>query len=320
MTYHVTTLGEGQIRFTSGAGHSLRSAHALPMYVAGTEINVVSTLARLDRRTAFVSILPDNPLADRILAELRGAGVDVSGVARSEQGRVALYFVDEKLPPFPSSVLYDRKESSFSLIQPGDVDWGILFSGDVVHLSGITPALTPDTRNTVEETLTRAQEARKAVSFDINYRRNLWTASDAAAWFDKSLPGRIAVLSCARRDAAVLFGIEGDSSRVARELADRFGAGTVLVSDGPHPATCFSEGREYTRAPLKTTVLDRIGAGDALIAGFLHGYLDGDIERALAMGVAAASLALTRHGEQLHTTKTELEALAERVGGEDIQR
>ncbi|WP_272914481.1 sugar kinase [Ornithinimicrobium cavernae] len=318
----VTTIGEGQLRLTAGPGKALASADALEVYVAGTEANVVGLLSRLGHRTAMVSALPDSPLSRRILEELGAAGIDTSGIV-TLPGRVALYFVEENVSPLPSQVHYDRQHSAFASIRPEDVDWSLVSSSRLLHLTGITAALTDHTRAVLEAALERARAVGQRVSFDINHRTRLWDAETARRWFDDNLPGRVTVVTCARRDAEAVFGLTGAAPEVARHLADRLGARTVLVSDGNRPVHCWHGGDVLSRAPLTVPVVDRVGAGDALVGGFLHGYLTGDIEEGLAAGVAAASLTLTRRGEQLRTTGAELARLAARADDgqtEDIER
>lgn len=316
----VTTIGEGQLRLTTGVGTSLREATALQMFVAGTEANVVGLLARLGRRTGFVTALPTTPLGTRITDELAAAGIDLTRVIWRDEGRLALYFVDESPAPVPSRVYYDRQRSAFTQLEVDDVDWEYVSAGRIVHLTGITPALTTHTRALVETAIEGAQASNQLVSFDVNYRRNLWSPEAAANWMDRQLTGRVDVLTCARRDAVLLFGSTGPAERVAANLAARFGARTVLVSDGAQAVHCRHDGEEYSREPVAITVVDRVGAGDALVGGFLHGYLASDVEVGLRYGVTAAGLTLTRRGEQLRTTEAELNNLSEQIGGTDIDR
>ncbi|TAM66019.1 MAG: sugar kinase [Microbacteriaceae bacterium] len=312
----VTTIGEGQLRLTSGIGQPLSQAATLEVYVAGTEANVAGLLSRLGRKVGLVTALPDNPLGRRIVEEFRAAGIRVDHVVLQSSGRVALYFVEENPPPLPSRVLYDRAGSVFSQVLPDQIDFDYLASSRLLHLTGITAALTDTTRGLLSTALLRAATEGQKVSFDINFRHNLWSPAAARDWLEANITSKIAVLSCARRDAEALYGVGGDARDVPARLADRFGAPTVLVSDGAGPVHCYHDGATYTQAPHPTAVIDRVGAGDALLGGFLHGYLDGDLERGLRLGVAAAALTLARRGEQLRTTEAELEAFC----GGDIQR
>lgn len=319
-TMDLVTLGEGQLRLTTGVGKSLVDEGSLDVFVAGTEANVAGLLSRLGRRVGMVTALPDVPLGRRVIEELRAAGIDLSRVIWRDEGRVALYFVEENVAPFPSKVYYDRAHSAFADLPSSDVDWDYVTSGRLMHLTGITPALTERTRELVETALDRASSAGRSVSFDVNFRRNLWSQREAAAWMDRVLTSKVSVLTCARRDAEQLFNMVGDADGVARALADRFGAPTVLVSDGSAAVHLYHQGVVYRRVPKTATVIDRVGAGDALVGGFLHGYLAGDPELGLAVGVTASTLAVTRRGEQLRTTDDEMRDLAWRDDNSDIDR
>lgn len=316
----VTTIGEGQLRLTTGIGRPLNAADTLEVYVAGTEANVAGLLARLGRSAGMVTALPETPLGQRVCDELRTSGIRLERLIRRPDGRVALYFVEENPAPIPSRVLYDRADSVFAGLTVDDVDFDYLASSRLLHLTGITAALNDRIRTILETALGRAGEAGQQVSFDVNYRKNLWSGDQARSWFDQHLVSRVDVLSCARRDAALLYGITAAAHEVPAVLAEHFGAATVLVSDGAEPVHCWHRGVTYTQETHRVAVVDRVGAGDALLGGFLHGYLDGDIERGLRLGTAAAALTVTRRGEQLRVTEAELEAIARTADVRDIER
>ena len=153
---------------------------------------------------------------------------------------------------------------------------------------------------------------------DVNYRVQLATPAQARDWFTPLLQAAD-VISCSRRDAAAVFGIDGAAATVAAILSQRFSAPTVLVSDGPRAAAAIAHGESFSAEPPATSVIDRVGAGDALIGGFLHGHLHDDPELGLQLGVAAAALALTRYGDQVVTSLLELERMSESFG-KDIVR
>lgn len=311
-------IGEGQLRLITQLGVPLVRADSLQLHVAGTEGNVMGLLSRLGNRVGLVSALPDNPVGRRVRSEYQAAGIDLSRLVWRPEGRVGLYFVEQGSPPVPSRVLYDRAASCFAQLTAADVDWGYLDRARLVHLSGITAALTENLYEVVRMAAERARRNGQLVSFDVNHRSLLWDAATAGRRLEPLLT-EVSVLFCSRRDAQSVFGIEGESSVVARELADRHGAHTVIVSDGPRAVEVVTDGRRLSRVPPATSIVDRVGAGDALIGGFLHGVLSDDPESGLALGVAAASLALTRLGDQLHTSLGELRELGT-AGGTDIVR
>lgn len=301
----VVSIGEGQLRLVTPTGTPLVQAENLQLYIAGTEGNVLGLLSRLGNPVGLITALPDNPLGRRVADEYLRAGIDVSRIAWRSEGRVALYYVEQGSPPMPSRVLYDRANSCFALVKSADIDWSYMEQARMVHLSGITAALGQDLYEVVLSAAERARSLGQLLSVDVNYRSLLWDPQTARQQLEPLMTGAD-VLFCSRRDAMAVFGVDGVAADVAKELAVRFGAHTVIVSDGRKSVEVVANGHRYSADPPLTTVVDRVGAGDALIGGFLHGVLRNDIELGLRLGVAAASLALTRYGDQLYTTLDEL--------------
>ncbi|WP_020638731.1 sugar kinase [Amycolatopsis balhimycina] len=314
----VTAIGEGQLRLNTRLGTSLEVANDLAVHVAGAEGNVLGLLSRLGNRTGLVTSLPTGSLGRRIAGEYRTAGVDTSAIVWRETGRVALYFVETSTPPVPSRVTYDRADSCFARLTRDDIDWDYLGDARLLHVTGITAALSEGLYACLTEAVAQAHRHAQAVSVDVNYRSQLTTPERALKQLTPLLDGA-SIISCSRRDAATVFGLFGPVGDVATALSNRFGARWVLVSDGACDAAAYVDGTVLLAKPPATTVVDRVGAGDALIGGFLHGFLNEDPEQGLRLGIAAAALALTRHDDQVRTTLPDLEALT-RSFGQDIVR
>lgn len=301
----VVSIGEGQLRLVAPTGMPLIQAENLQVHVAGTEGNVLGLLSRLGNPVGLITALPDNPLGRRVAEEYLQAGIDVSRIAWRSAGRLALYYVEQGSPPVPSRVVYDRANSCFSALTAADIDWAYVQQAKMVHLSGITAALGDDLYEVVFSAAQRARSSGQMLSVDVNYRSLLWDTQTARQRLEPVVT-EADVLFCSRRDAAAVFGVDATGAEVAKELAARFGAHVVIVSDGRETVEVVANGGRYYAKPPPTTVVDRVGAGDALIGGFLHGVIRDDIELGLRLGVAAAALALTRYGDQLHTSLDEL--------------
>ncbi|HZO35498.1 MAG TPA: sugar kinase [Solirubrobacteraceae bacterium] len=313
-----TAIGEGQLRLDTAVGHPLRQASELSVTVAGAEGNVMGLLARLGNRTGLVTCLPRSSLGGKVADEYHAAGINTDAVIWRASGRVALYFVEKASPPVPSRVIFDRAGSCFADLTAADIDWGYVADSRLVHLTGITACLNDSLSAIVLRAARSGRAAGQLVSVDVNYRAQLASPAQARERLTPLLEAADAI-SCSRRDAKSVFGIDGEGSTVAQALSQRFGASTVLVSDGARPAVAFASGRNLSAQPPATAVVDRVGAGDALVAGFLHGYLQDDPERGLQLGVAAAALALTRYGDQLHTSLEELESLSSSLGTDIVR-
>lgn len=306
MTYDLTTIGEGQIRLTCERGERLATARSLRMTAAGSEANVSGLLAELGRSTAWATKLPRGELADRIALEYSAVGVDMRHVVLTEEGRVALYFLEPGEFPLPGKVTYDRLHTPFRSIVPGDFDIDSLLDTRVVFLTGITAALTPNTAAVVRHFADAAHERGVDIALDINFRSLLWSGEQAREVLEP-IARRAAILFCSRADAGIVFGIKGEGLKVCRALREEIGAPTVVSTDG-RAGTYLSTAEGDRAFEIKSVpVIDRPGAGDSFVAGTLHGWLDGDVERGIKMGTKVAQLALTHHGDLTHVRPGELE-------------
>jgi 2-dehydro-3-deoxygluconokinase len=312
--FDVTTIGEAMLRLSVPAGHRLEMATHMDVHPAGTEANMVVALSQLGRRCAWVGGLPESSLGRLVANRLRLAAVDLEGVVWCKEGRLGTYFIEFAVPPRPIQVIYDRVNSCASQLQPEQVKWDYLLNTRLLHLTGITPAISKSCHNVVAEAITRAKEAGVAVSFDINYRQKLWSESEAR---ETLLPliQNVDLLLCGQTDATRLFGCLGTPQEIVENLAEQSRAKRVVVTLSDEGAIAWDGAQFYREVARPVQVIDRIGAGDALAAGVIHGWLAGDLARGLRYGVTLAALVLTQHGDMLVTTEAELRSLLENAGG-----
>ncbi len=310
MKWDVLSFGETMIRLSVPLGERLETAESLEVRIGGAESNVAVALARLGRRAAWCSVLPQNPLGRRIAGELRWHGVDISPVRWVERGRVGVYFLDTGAPPRPTQVLYDRAGSAIATADPDSIDPSIVEAARLLHLTGITPALSPTCREIARRLVERARQLSVPVCFDVNYRSLLWTPAEAAEVL-APFGHAASVLICGRADAATIWGLDGAAEDVLAGLVERFHTPVTVLTLGDGGALAQTADGYRLQAPsVPATLVDRVGAGDAFAAGFLHGYLDGeDIARGLRYGVALAALKLTLQGDLALVTPAELEAV-----------
>lgn len=309
----VVTLGESMLRLAVPVGQSLEQADSLQVFIAGAESNVAITLARLGVRAGWVSRLVDDPLGRRIASFIRGQGVDTSRVIWTETGRTGLYFAELSPPPRGVRIFYDRRYSAMAAIRPEEVDWSYVCGARLVHLTGITPALSETCLATVHRAIQEARAARIPISFDINYRAMLWSPAQAAQTLRELVDG-VDVLICSRRDAIALFQAPDDPEPAAAQLAQIFHARTVVLTLGETGALAWQEGRWHHQEAVRTSVVDPIGRGDAFAAGFLWGYLQDDIARGLRRGVRLAALCQTFLGDVAWFAPEDLEAFEGQSG------
>jgi 2-dehydro-3-deoxygluconokinase len=307
----LVTIGETMLRLGAPVGESLERAAQLDVEIAGAESNVAVAFSRLGHRAGWVSRLPANALGRLVVNRIREHGVDTSRVLWADRAaRLGLYFWESNTRPRTGRVIYDRLDSAFARIDPEQVDWDYVETARRLHLTGITPVLSEACRRLVKRALGVARAAGQVVSFDINYRSSLIPAPEAAATFEELLHG-IDVLFASARDASTVFGLNASPEEQAGGLARRFGARVVVLTMGGEGAAALEDGHFHRAPALQGVEVDRIGRGDAFVAGFLHGTETGGAEQGLHYGTALAALKQTYRGDLVWTTAEELNTLVE---------
>jgi 2-dehydro-3-deoxygluconokinase len=332
----VVCFGELLLRLTAPGRELLLQSGRLDLHVGGAEANVAVALARLGHEVAMVSRVPGNALGDAAAGHLRRYGVDASRVTVGP-GRMGLYFLSPGAGARPSDIVYDREGSAFALAGPGDFEWETLLEGaDLLHLSGVTPALG---RACADAAIGAAQGARAMgvpVSFDGNYRAQLWQRWDSdPAEILTRLVETADILFGNHRDLSLLldrdFGGEGEARR--REAAEaafdafpqlRLIASTArhVVDADTHRLAARIDGRDGSAQTEEITVagiVDRIGAGDAFAAGVLHAMRSGlDLDATVHAGLALTCLKHSLPGDASLFGQRDIDAFL--AGERDVRR
>lgn len=319
--FDVVTLGEAMIRLNPPAYLRFSQTSNLSMSIGGSEANTAVGLARLGLKSCWLSRLTRNPLGHLIADTLRMNEVNTDYVTWTDGDRVGLYFLEEGKAPRGSQVYYDRAHSAMSHMTPADLP-EVLFQPDrgrLLHLTGITLALSETTRAVCAFALERARAAGWAISFDTNYRSKLWNPAQA---LDTCIPFMQAadVLLLPLGDARTLFGLPSDvSPEAALSHAAGFAPQAVIVMtlSAQGAALRLPSGEVLYQPAFEAEEVGRVGGGDAFSAGFLYGYITApaDTARALRWGNAAAALKYTIQGDLPLFTFDEVRALAEAGSG-----
>jgi 2-dehydro-3-deoxygluconokinase len=332
----IACFGELLLRLTAPGRELLLQNGRLDVHVGGAEANVAVALARLGHETAMISRVPGNALGEAAAGYLRRYGVSTAGVSTGP-GRMGLYFLSPGAGLRPSDILYDREASSFALAEADDFGWDALLDGaDLLHLSGITPALG---RGPAQAAIAAAQAARAngiSVSFDGNYRAQLWEKweGDPAGTLSR-IVAEADIMFGNHRDISLLldrdFSGEGEARR--REAAEamfaefpnlRLIASTARhVTDADtHRISARIDGRDGAAQTDETVVagiVDRIGAGDAFAAGILHGMRAGfDLEATVKTGLALTCLKHSLAGDASLFAQRDIDAFL--AGERDVRR
>ncbi len=316
MTHDIVGVGEAMLRLWVHAEARLENAPAFEVTVAGAEANVAIAAARFGARTAWLSILPNNSLGRRAAREIAAHGVDVSHVTWVDDARMGTYFVELGVAPRPTAVVYDRADSAASKLDVSSIDWDVVEGARIVHITGITAALSSSARDLALELVQRASAAGTFVSLDVNYRRKLWEPDECRQVIE-SMAGSCDLVVATSEDALDVFGIAGPPGAVCSDIASHLGAVHTVVTAGAGGAHWVSGG-SVGHAPgyPDAETVDRIGAGDAFAAGVLLGVLDDDVPGGVERGVAMAALKLGAFGDQLTVGPDEVDRLMQGHGRE----
>jgi len=322
--YDVVTFGEAMVRLSPPSFQRLEQTQSLDAHVGGAELNVAVGVTRLGMKSAWVSKLPKNGLGSMIRGRAQAFGVDCSHIVWSDKGRAGLYFVEFGASPRASSVLYDRANSAISMIQPGEVDWPKVFNGSKhFHMSGITPALSASATQVAAEALKAAKKAGCTVSYDLNYRKKLWTPAEAKK-VQEPMMSDVDILITTEEDTNVVFGIkEKDYEAAAEKLAQTFKFKVVAITlredlsvlRNNWTAIAYQDGKIFKDRKYEVEIVDRVGAGDSFTAGFLYAWLqEKDVQKGVQYGNAFAALKHTVPGDFNLCTMEEVETQLKGAG------
>ena len=266
---------------------ALSDAHEASLGLAGAESNVTAGLAAAGHRAVWASRLGDDPLGVRISSELTRRGIEL-WVELDQDAPTGVMFKDPAAEG--SSVYYYRRGSAASRMAPGMLSAERLAGVRIVHTTGITPALSPSTRDMVDRLFDDARAAGALVSFDVNDRRALWSMEDAAATLAR-LANAADITLVGRDEAERIWGTV-TAEEIRAFLPD---CALLVVKDGDVGATAFhgDAAPVFVPAPV-VDVVEPVGAGDAFASGFLAATLEGKpLAERLSAGHVAAERVLT---------------------------
>ncbi|MGW2767926.1 sugar kinase [Streptomyces sp. NPDC001275] len=291
----VVTAGEAMAALR--ATGPIKLAPPMELSVAGAEANVAIGLSRLGHRVAWTGCVGDDEFGTLILRTLRAEQVDVSRVRTDHEGRPTGLLIREDGIGDLAKVRYYRTGSAGSAIRPHDVLAALHPGVRILHLTGITPALSPSACQTVQAAAARARKRGVLVCLDVNYRARLWTAGKAR---DTLLPlARMADVVVASADELHLITDDPSSSEddaVAELLAQ--GRREVVITRGGDGASVTTAHGTVIAPARPVLVRDVIGAGDAFVAGYLSALLDGlGVADRLHRAATTGAFAVTTRGD-----------------------
>lgn len=289
----VVTLGETMVLFSPMQSGPLRYVHNYQKRIAGAESNLAIGVARLGHSSGWISKVGEDEFGKYLLREVQAEGVDVSRVKMTKEGPTGIMF-KEMAEARETKVYYYRRGSAASLMTPEDLDPDYIKSAKILHLTGITPALSQNCLDTVKEAIRIAKGSGVMVSFDPNIRLKLWSREEAGRVIRELLP-LVDLAFPGLDEAEIIFG----RSPVEQLLDSFLNSGVKLVVLKTGSQGCLVADATQTMAVKAfrvDQVVDPIGAGDAFAAGFLVGILENkplleSAKLANAMGAFAVTTA-----------------------------
>lgn len=333
----VVTFGEIMVRLGAPDYLKLIQANRFDVSYAGAEANVAVSLANYGIETDYITCLPDNPIAERCIMDLRGHKVGVDHIQRSGK-RMGILYLETGSNARPSKVFYDREDSSIATVEPGSIDWKEILKGaDWFHWTGITPALSANAAAECLKAIKIANELDITVSCDINYRGNLWKYGKKASEVMPELVAGCDIILGNEEDCEKVFGIkpenfDADKTKgeidqrifisVCQQMMKRFPRckkmaitlrGAINANHNTWGGVLYNgnhllESRRYDI----TDIVDRVGGGDSFMGGLIFGLLHyKDDKKALEFATAASCLKHTLKGDYNWVTISEVENLME---------
>ncbi len=304
-SFDLLTIGETMLRFSVPAGDLLSDRPIFDIHVAGAESNVAVAVAQMGHRTAWWSRLTENALGQRIARTISSYGVDCSGLVWTADDRIGSYFLQIGVDPRPSRVIYDRAQSAASRMAVEMFDLNTIRRARRVHLTGITAALSDSCYVLVERVIAFCRDAAIPVVFDVNYRTLLWSPDICRARLTPLL-GQVETLIVGQHDATLLFGVTGTADDAIRALHELFPVKHLVLTLGEAGAIGYSNGMLQEVSAYPSTVVDRIGAGDAFTAGVICGLIEGDFGLGLRYGTALSALKIGLNGDLFRLSRVDV--------------
>ncbi|MDR5700203.1 sugar kinase [Agromyces aerolatus] len=294
----VVTIGETMALMSTRGHGPLAHSPGLDLGIGGAESNVAIGVRRLGVPATWIGKAGRDPLGDLVVREIAAEGVRVLAI-RDAEAPTAL-MIKERRTAAHTSVWYYRTGHAGSRLRADEIDLDAVRSAAVLHVTGISLALSDTLAETVEQAIAVAHDAGVPVSFDLNYRGKLWSPETAAAAYRRVIP-QCHVVFAGDDEARIALGTPEETDLDPGELAARLaelGPDQAVVKLGPRGAVALVDGVAYEQPAIPITPLDTVGAGDAFVAGYLAELVGGaGVVQRLRTAVTAGAYACLSEGD-----------------------
>ncbi|MFF1251791.1 sugar kinase [Pseudarthrobacter sp. NPDC058329] len=267
---YVLTFGETMALMRADQVGPLAHASTLSLGIGGSESNVAIGLQRLGVQAVWCGRVGSDSLGTLVEREIRAEGVDVR-IAVDPAAPTGL-MIKERRTPATQRVNYYRAGSAGSGIKPEDINQQLITNAALLHVSGITPALSPQAEATLRYAVETAKTHNVMVSFDLNFRGNLWSQDQAGSLYRDIIP--LADIVFAGDDEAAIAVGPGEPEDLARRIA-ALGPSQAVIKLGADGALALINGTAFRQEAVPVDAVDTVGAGDAFVAGYLAELITG---------------------------------------------
>jgi 2-dehydro-3-deoxygluconokinase len=327
----VLCLGEILMRLTVPSNKRWLDASSLNLNFGGSELNVGIALAQMGAKTTILSRLPDNAITDAIVAKIKSFSVNTEFILKGGE-RTGIYFLEEGNSIRSSKIIYDRKNTAICHMEPEMVDWDAVFDGvDLFHWSGITTSLSKKALETCQHAVKTAKDKGIKVSCDLHFRKNSWDFGIRPADVMPQLISQADVVvsdpfTFEKLTHTDLMLKEGSSlsdsdihecfklQAIAFPKVKTWAMLSREIKNGSHNILkgLILHNNEFSKANQQEIypIVDRIGGGDAFMAGLLYGlHHYKNPETVISYATAASALKHTIPGDYLLASVEEIEEL-----------
>ncbi len=327
MKNKVVTFGEIMMRLSTPGFARFTQTESFNALYAGSEANVSASLSNFGVSSEHVTRFPNNDFGKAATQTLQRYGVDTSHIVYGDE-RMGVYFLENGSMHRASRIIYDRFDSAFAHIKPGMINWEEVLNGAAwFHWTGITPAISQGAADVCLEGITAARKLGLTISGDINYRRNLWQYGKTAREVMPALIEMTDMIIGGLADFENCLGIVTDSYETACQKVMKANPSvkkicstireTINSSHNKITGTLWN-GKELLHSKVYdlTHIVDRVGTGDAFMAGLIYGWLNKlNDQQTLEFAAAACAMKHSMEGDVNLVTVAEVEAL---VRGENV--
>ena len=294
----VVTMGETMGLMKADTPGPLAHTRSLSIGMGGAESNFAIALSRLGVAVTWAGRVGGDSMGELVLRELRAEGIDVHGIV-DPQAPTGL-MIKERRTSEQLKVWYYRSGSAGSRLEPQDVPAKQIREARLLHLTGITPALSATAAAAVDHAIALARDAGTLVSLDLNYRAALWSPEEARELYRKLLP-QVDLVFAGDEEAMIALGLDQSQPHPPLELAHQLtalGPRHAVVKLGPLGAVAVADNAQLTQAAVPVNAVDTVGAGDAFVAGYIAEFLAGEsLEQRLRTAVRTGAFACQVPGD-----------------------